>query len=258
VLRIGGHAGQLDRIASNVDSVPRGIALVGGVRPLQEVGHVIQNAVFSEGQVFLENLVLFVVLGKIDPDLRLQARVDVLRQLESRSIIVHGGDQPEIRMRLDFNSRHDGFHIAPVIEQRREAGPAFLAHAVAFVDDGDAAGDHRCHQRRRYVTQVSRAFDHGCDQQVLRACVHGRLQNVHIPAHAFRRRVGQRGLTDPRLAEQPRIHGQVPLVQDHPRGQELPHQFLLTDPAHGQLVGMRQVQGHAFDVDSHNFPRISR
>ncbi len=63
--------------------------------------------------------------------------------------------------------------------------------------------------------------------------------------------IGERGLADARLAEQARIHRQVLLVDHHPGGQQLPHQFVLPDPVDGQFVGMGQVQSDAFDLDGH-------
>src|SRR5207249_3181199 len=65
---VGGETGELDGEASDVDSIPRRVALVGGVRALEEIGDVIQNVILGERQILLENLVLFVALGEIDPD----------------------------------------------------------------------------------------------------------------------------------------------------------------------------------------------
>ena len=154
-------------------------------------------------------------------------------------------------MRLDLDAGDDGFHVAAVVEQRREAGPALLAHAVAFVENGDAAADHGRHQRRRHVAQAALAFDHRRDQQVFGARVHGGLQDVDIAAHAPAGGIGQGGLADARLAQQPRIHGQVLLVHHHPGGQQLAHQLFLAHPLDSQFVGMGEVQSYAFDLDCH-------
>ncbi len=81
--------------------------------------------------------------------------MDVLGQFEGGGVVVHGGDQAEVRMRLDLDAGDDGFHVAAVVEQRREAGPALLAHAVAFVENRDAAADHGGHQRRSHVAQAA-------------------------------------------------------------------------------------------------------
>ena len=159
-------------------------------------------------------------------------------------------------MGLDLDAGHDGLHIAAVVEQRRQAGPALLAHAVALVQDGDAAAEHGGDQRRRHVAQAARALDHRRDQQIFRARVHGRLQDVDIAPHALAGGVGQRGLADARFAQQPRIHGQVLFVHHHPSGQQLPHQLVLPDPLDGQFVGMGQVQGDAFDLDRHRLTFI--
>ena len=129
------------------------------MRLLQKIGHVLQNAIFGERQILFQDLILFVLFGKVDQDLRLQARVDVFGQFEGGRIVVHGGDQPEIRVRFDLDAGDDAFHIAAVIEQRRQAGPALFAHAVAFVENRDAAQDHGADQRRSHVAQPARAFD---------------------------------------------------------------------------------------------------
>ena len=50
---LGGQALQLDGEAGHVDAVAHGVALVGGVRHLQEIRHVVQDALFGEGQVLL-------------------------------------------------------------------------------------------------------------------------------------------------------------------------------------------------------------
>ena len=101
-----------------------------------------------------------------------------------RGVVVHGGDQPELRVRLDLDAGDDGLHVAAVIEQRRQAGPALLAHAVAFVEDGDAAADHGGDQRGSDIAQAAFALDHGRDQQVFRARIHGGLQDVDLAPHA--------------------------------------------------------------------------
>ena len=160
-------------------------------------------------------------------------------------------DQAELRMRLDLDAGHDGFHVAAVIEQRRQAGPALLAHAVAFVENGDAAADHGGHQRRSHIAQLALAFDDRRDQQIFRARIHGGLQDVDVAPHALGGGVGQRGLAHAGLAQQARIHGQILLVHHQPGGQQLAHEFFLAHPADGQFVGMRQVQSDAFDLDSH-------
>ena len=76
---------------ADVDAVAHGVALVGGVRLLQKIGHVSQDALLGERQVLFQDLILFVALRKIDEDLRLQARVDVFGQLEGGGVVVHGG-----------------------------------------------------------------------------------------------------------------------------------------------------------------------
>ncbi len=40
----------------------------------------------------------------------------------------------------DGDAGHDRFDVAAVVEERGEAGPRLLVHAVPFVEDADAAG----------------------------------------------------------------------------------------------------------------------
>ena len=162
----------------------------------------------------------------------------------------------KLRVRLDFDAGHDGFHVAAVVEQRRQACPALLAHAVALVEDGDAAADHGGDQRRGDVAQASLAGDHRGDQQIFGAGIEGGLEDVDVASHAPAGGVGEGGLADTRLAQQPRIHGQVLLVHHHPRGQQLAHQFVLSHPLHCKLVGVRQVQGYPLDLDRHRLSPI--
>jgi hypothetical protein len=139
-----------------------------------------------------------------------------------------------------------------------QTGPALLAHAVALVDDGDAAADHGGDEGRRHVAQVAAAFDHGGDQQIFGAGIHGGLQNVDVAAHAASGGIGEGGFADTRLAEEARVHGEVLFVDHHPGGQQLPHQFVLPDPLDGKFVRVGQVQGNAFNLDGHGLPLIMR
>ena len=160
-------------------------------------------------------------------------------------------------MGLDLDSRDDGLHIAPVVEQRSQAGPALLAHAVSLVNDGDPAADHGGHQRRRDVSQTVFPGDHGRNQQVFGARVHGGLQNIDVASHALTGGIGEGSLADTRFAQKPRIHRQILFVYHHPRGQQLPHELVLSNPLHRQLIGMCQMQGYPLDVDRHTlFPII--
>ena len=156
-------------------------------------------------------------------------------------------------MGLDLDAGHDGLDVAAGVEQRRQAGPALLAHAVAFVEDHHAAADHGRHQRRGHVAQLARAFDDRRDQQVLGARVHGGLHDVDLAAEALGGGVGQGGLPDARLAHQARVHRQIPRIDHQPGRQQLPQRFFLPDPAHGQLIRVRQVQRDAFDLHGHSY-----
>jgi hypothetical protein len=90
----------------------------------------------------LEDRVLFVALGEVDEELRLEAAVDVLGDVKGAGVVVHGGAEAKARIGVDLDPSDDRLDVAATIEERREAGPALLAHAVAFVEHADAAGDH--------------------------------------------------------------------------------------------------------------------
>ena len=53
MVAIGGEALQLDRKARNVDAVANAVAFVRRMGLLQKIGHILQDAVFGEGQIFL-------------------------------------------------------------------------------------------------------------------------------------------------------------------------------------------------------------
>ena len=156
-------------------------------------------------------------------------------------------------MGLDLDSGHDGFGVAAIIQQRRETRPALLAHAIAFVQDCDPAADHRGQQGGCHITQFGLAFDHRGDQQILRPRIHGGLHDVDFALQALGRRVGQRGLSDARFAEQARIHRDVLGIHHQPGSQQLPHYFFLTHPSDCQLIGMRQMKSYPFDLYHHTF-----
>ena len=60
--------------------------LIAGMGVLQEVRHILQDIVVAKRQIFPQNRHFLVALRKIDHDLRLQPRMDVLRQIERRGI----------------------------------------------------------------------------------------------------------------------------------------------------------------------------
>src|SRR5579871_4525268 len=72
-----GQALQLDGETGYVDAVANRVSLVGGVRHLQEIGHVSQNSLLGERKILFENVVLFVAFGEIDENLRLQPGMDI-------------------------------------------------------------------------------------------------------------------------------------------------------------------------------------
>src|SRR5688572_26201265 len=80
---------QLRSEARKIDAVADGVALVGRMGHLQEVRYVLQDAVFGKRQVLFQNAHLFIAFGKIEYDLRLKARMDVLGQVKRRGVVLH-------------------------------------------------------------------------------------------------------------------------------------------------------------------------
>src|SRR5262249_10875266 len=66
-----GQALQLDGESRDVDAVPHGVALVGSVGHLEEIGDVVENALLGEGQVLAKDVQLLVPLREVDEDLGL-------------------------------------------------------------------------------------------------------------------------------------------------------------------------------------------
>src|SRR5204863_3222633 len=84
---LGGETLQLDGETRNIDAVAHGVALVGRVRHLEEIRDVIQDALFGEGKILLQDVELLVALGKVDENLGLEAGMDVFGQLEGGSVV---------------------------------------------------------------------------------------------------------------------------------------------------------------------------
>jgi ribosomal protein S18 acetylase RimI-like enzyme len=101
------------------------------------------------------------------------------------------------------------------------------------------------------IPQAAFALDHRRHQQVFGTGVEGGLEDVGFAPHAPRRGVGQGGLADAGLAQEPRVHRQVLFVDHHPGRQQLPHQLVLPHPLDGEFVRMGEVQGNAIDLDRH-------
>ncbi len=91
--------------AGDIDAIADGIAFVGGMRLLQEIGDVLQDVIGRKWQILAQNSQFLFTFGKIDQDLRLQARMDVFGQIEGGGIFVHGGDEAKIAMGFDLNAR---------------------------------------------------------------------------------------------------------------------------------------------------------
>ena len=90
---IGTYARQLHGEPRDIDAVAGGIAFVGGVRPLQEIGDVGQDLAVAEGKILVQDGQFLIALRKIDQDLRLQAGVDVFRKIEGAGVVIHGRHQ---------------------------------------------------------------------------------------------------------------------------------------------------------------------
>jgi hypothetical protein len=95
------------------------------------------------------------------------------------------------------------------------------------------------------------AFNNRRDQQVFGAGIDGRLHDIDFPAQTFTARISHGGLTHPGLAEQARVHRNVPLVDYHPGGHQLAHCFFLPHPSHVQLVRVGQMQLKSFNSNLH-------
>jgi len=145
---LGRQALQLGREARDVDAVAHGVALVGRVRLLEKVGDVLQKALLAEGQILAQNLVLLVALRKVDEDLRLQTRVDVLGQIEGRSVVagVKIKAHPLFRFVATMNDDSSTFDLPEYIHSRlqpqilidfpeREEERAILRENLPFADD---------------------------------------------------------------------------------------------------------------------------
>jgi hypothetical protein len=143
------------------------------------------------------------------------------------------------------------FNVSPVVEERRQTGPTLLAHAIAFVQNHDAAQNHGAHQRRCHVAQTARAFDYRRNEKIFRTRVQCGLHDEHVAAHPLPRRIRQGRLPHARFADQPGAHRDILFGYDHPGGQQMPHQLFLPDPTDGQFIGMGEVKGNSFDLDCH-------
>src|SRR5579862_2013025 len=244
VFAAGGQTAEFDGVAGDIDAVANRVSLVGGMGALEKSGDVFEDAVFSEGQVLFEDEKLLVLFGEVDEDLWLQAGVNVFGQLEGGGVVIHGGDDAEVGMGFDLDAGDDAFDIAPVIQQGRERCPAFFTHAVTFVENGDAAPDHGGDEGGSHVAQTPFPFNDRGDEKIFGAGIERSLHDVDVATHAACGGISQGGFTHARLADQARAHRQIGFVDYQPGGKELPHQFFLTDPVNGQVIGMSEVEGY--------------
>src|SRR5579871_6766359 len=121
-------------------------------------------------------------LRKIDENLRLQSGMNIFGQIEGGRIFVHRRHQPEQWVCLDLDSSDNRFHVAAIIEERSETCPAFLAHAVPFVENNDPSAQHRGHQRRSDISKLRLALNDGRNEKILRPGVDGGLKNINFAA----------------------------------------------------------------------------
>ena len=230
----------LQRVSRDVDPVAHRVGLVRGVGARQEARHPAEDLLRRKRQVVRQDLELLVLVREVDEDRRRQSRVDVLRELERRGVVVHRGDEAEVGVRLHLHARDDRLDRAPRVEERRERGPRLLAHPVPLVEDRDASLDHRGDDARRDVPDAALACNDRSDQEILGPRVQRRLEEVGVPAHPLRRRVRERRLADARLADEARVQRQVARLDDEPRREELVDQVLPARPLERQLVRVRE------------------
>jgi hypothetical protein len=179
----------------------------------------------------------------------LEAGVDVLGDVEGARVVVHGGAHAKLAVRGDLDAGDDGLDVAAAVEEGGERGPGLLAHAVALVEDADAAGDHGADEGAGDVAQLLAVGDDGGDEQVLRAGVHGGLEHVDGEAEGLGGGGGEGGLADAWFADEAGRHGVVVVVEDHPGGEELAAQLGAADPLPVEFIGRREAQLDALDHD---------
>src|SRR5437764_5204551 len=129
-MRLAGLASELQNVTRNIDPITNRVAFVSSVRLLKEIRDVLQYLRRREGKILPEDCQFFFPFGKVNQDLWLEARMDVLGEIECGRVVIHSGHQAEIRVSLDFDAGDDRFHVAAIIEKGSQAGPTLLAHPI--------------------------------------------------------------------------------------------------------------------------------
>ncbi len=148
-------------------------------------------------------------------------------------------------MRRHGDPRDDALDVAPLIEQRRQRGPALLVHAVALVEDAHPAAHHRRDQRRGVIGDLAVVGENRRDDEVLGARVGGALIDVQILVPVARRSHAQRRLADPGHTLDARHQRQVGVVDDEPTRQQLPQNLFLPDPLADRRIRTAEHEAHA-------------
>ena len=183
---------------------------------------------------------------------RLQAALDVIGDLVGRFVVVHRHRTAEIAMRGDGDPRDDRFDVAPMIEQRGEAGPRLLVHAVALVEDADPAADHGGHEGRGVIVDLAALAQDRRDEQIFGPRV-GRALVDEERLRAFAGRRHRQGrLADAGRADDPRGEREVLRIDDQPAGEDLLQDLPLPDPR--SLGG---IGGSEIEPDTFNFVKFS-
>ena len=132
-----------------------------------------------------------------------------------------------------------------MIQQRRQAGPRLFVHAVAFVQEANAALNHRRHQRRGVVLDGPALAQHRRHEQIFGARVGRALIDVERLLALAGGRDRERRLADAGRSEEPRRQRQVLLIDDQPAGEDLFQDFALADPGPRRRIGGTEMQTNA-------------
>ncbi|TXT35193.1 MAG: hypothetical protein FD138_1473 [Planctomycetota bacterium] len=132
-----------------------------------------------------------------------------------------------------------------MIEQRREAGPRLLVHAVSLIENADASCEHRRDERRSVVDDLAALGQHRRHEQIFRSRVRRALVDVKRLLPDTRPSDGQRRLADPRSSDQPGSQRQIDIIDQQPTRQQLLEHFPLPDPLPFGRIRLGQEETHA-------------
>ena len=203
---------------------------------LKKVDRQSKHLVISKRNVVLQDRQFIVPVGWLQGQRRLQSAHDVIGDFEGRLVIIHRYCTTKIGMRFDGDSSNDGFDIATMVKQRSQAGPRLLIHPVAFVENADAAPQHRRHQRRGVILDPSVFTQHRSDQQVLGPSVGRALVDVEFLLPRVGCRDGECRFANAWCADNSRSQCQIFLVNNDPACEQLPERLTLANPVPFGLV----------------------